>query len=81
MIIAIVNDLWRNIDSNISLFADDCVIHRKIIHSRIIDIVQTDLNRLWKSVIEHEMWIKPGKSRPVISTNGKGKESIGYILG
>ena len=25
-----VKDIWRNIESNIRLFADDCVIYRKI---------------------------------------------------
>jgi hypothetical protein len=25
-----LNDIWRNIDSSIRLFADDCIIYRKI---------------------------------------------------
>jgi len=29
-----VNDIWRNIDSNIRLFADDCVIYRKITNKK-----------------------------------------------
>ena len=24
-----INDIWRNIESNIRLFADDCIIYRK----------------------------------------------------
>jgi len=40
---AYVNDVWRNNESNIWLFADDCVIHRKITDSNDIDKSQTDL--------------------------------------
>ena len=28
--IVYVNDIWRNVDSSISLFADDCIFYRKI---------------------------------------------------
>jgi hypothetical protein len=31
--VAYVNDIWRNIESTIRLFADDCVIYRKIINN------------------------------------------------
>ena len=30
LFLAYVNDIGKNIDSNIRLFADDCVIYRKI---------------------------------------------------
>ena len=29
-----VNDIWRNIDSNIRLFANDCIIYRKVINKK-----------------------------------------------
>ena len=29
LILVYVNDIWRNIDSSIRLFADDCVIYRE----------------------------------------------------
>jgi len=29
-----VNDIWSNIDSNIRLFADDCIIYRKITNKK-----------------------------------------------
>jgi len=29
-----INDIWRNIDSSIRLFADDCIIYRKNIIKR-----------------------------------------------
>ena len=41
-----VNDIWRNIESTIRLFADDCVIYKKIINNGDIDRLQEDLDRL-----------------------------------
>jgi hypothetical protein len=32
LFLAYVNDIWRNIESTIRLFADDCGIYRKIIN-------------------------------------------------
>ena len=32
LFLAYVNDIWRNIESTIRLFADDCVIYRKMIN-------------------------------------------------
>ena len=29
-----VNDIWRNIDSNIRLFVDDCIMYRKITNKK-----------------------------------------------
>jgi hypothetical protein len=37
LFLAYVNDIWRNIESNIRLIADDCVIYRKINDSSGID--------------------------------------------
>ena len=31
--LAYVNDIWRNMESTVRLFADDCVTYRKIINS------------------------------------------------
>ena len=41
--LAYVNNIWRNSESNIWLFADDCVVYRKITDSSDIDKLQTDL--------------------------------------
>ena len=46
MFLVYVNNIWRNIDSNIILFADDCLIYRKITNKHDIDKVQKDLNTL-----------------------------------
>jgi hypothetical protein len=37
LFLAYVNDIWRNIESKIRLFADDCVIYRKILISKDVE--------------------------------------------
>ena len=81
MFLAYVNDIWRNIDSNIRLFADDCIMYRKIIDSSDIDKLQSDLNRFGEWAVENEMKIKPGKSKAVSFTKVRLKEGIRYYLG
>jgi hypothetical protein len=41
-----VNDIWRNIESKITLFADDCIIYREILNNNNIQKLQTDVDRL-----------------------------------
>jgi hypothetical protein len=61
------NDIWRNIESNIRLFADDCILYRRIIDSSDIEKLQTDLSRLGEWAVENEMKINPDKSKAVSS--------------
>jgi hypothetical protein len=56
-----VNDIWRNIDSSIRLFADDCIIYRKIINKNDIEKLQKDLDTLGEWAVEKGMKINPGK--------------------
>jgi heme oxygenase len=65
---AYVNDMWRNIESNIRLFADDCIIYRKINNTSDIDKLQKDLNKLGEWALENEMKMNPGKSKAVSFT-------------
>jgi hypothetical protein len=37
MFLAYVNDIWKNIESSIRLFADDCIIHRKILSNNNVE--------------------------------------------
>jgi retron-type reverse transcriptase len=46
LFIAYVNDIWKNIESTIRLFADDCVIYRKITNEEDMDILQKDVGML-----------------------------------
>ena len=81
LFLAYVNDIWRNGESNIRLFADDCIIYRKITDSSDIGKLQTDLNRLREWAIENGMKINPDKSKAVSFTKARVKERIGIILG
>ena len=76
-----VNDIWRNTESNIRLFTDDCIIYRKIKDSSDIDKLQTDPNRLGEWAVENEMRINSGKSNAVIFTKARVKERIRYYFG
>jgi len=46
LFLAYVNDIWRNIESKIRLFLDDCIIYRKILNIKDVEKLQTDLDRL-----------------------------------
>ena len=83
LFLACGNDIWKNTESNIRLFADDCirVMYRKITDSSDIDKLQTDLNRLGEWAVENGMKINPGKIKAVSFTNTRAKERIRYYFG
>jgi hypothetical protein len=54
LFLAYVNDIWRNTECNVQLFAVDSTIYRKIMDSSDIDKLQTDLNRLQEWAVEDE---------------------------
>ena len=72
--LAYVNDIWRNTESNIRLFADDCIIYGKIKDSSDIDKLQKGLNRLGELAVQNELKINPGKSKAVSFTKARVKE-------
>ena len=45
LFLAYVNDIWRNMEPTIRIFADACVIYRRIIKSEDMDKLQKDLDR------------------------------------
>ena len=61
LFLSYVNDIWRNTESNIRLFADDCIIYRRIMDSSDIDTLETDLNRSGEWTVENEMKINQVK--------------------
>jgi len=63
------------------LFADDCVIYKKIMDSSDNDKLQTDLNRLGDWAVENEMKINPVKSKAVNFTKAMLKKRIRYYFG
>jgi hypothetical protein len=74
LFLAYVNDIWRNIEFNILLFVDDCLVYRKITDSSDFDKLQTDLNRLGEWAVKNEMKINPGKREAVSFTKIRVKE-------
>jgi hypothetical protein len=78
LFLAYVNDIWRNIESTFRLFADDCVIYRKIINNEDIEKLQRDLDRL---AAENVMKINPSKSKAVCFTRARVKDPLNYTLG
>ena len=73
--------ILKNNESNIRLFADNCIIYRKIKDSSDIDKLQTDLNRLGEWAVEKEIKVNPGKSKAVSFTKARVKERIRYYFG
>jgi len=63
------------------LFADDCVIYRKITDSRDIEKLQKDLNSLAEWAVENEMKLNPDKSKAVSFTKARVKERLRYYFG
>jgi len=53
LFLAYVNDISRNIESTIRLFAVDCVIYRKIINKEDIEKLKKNLDRLREWAVEN----------------------------
>ena len=75
-----VNDIWRNIDSSIRLFTDECIMYRKITNKNDIGKLQKDPDTLEELAGENGMKIKPSKSRAIRFTRARIKNPLGYSL-
>ena len=80
LFLAYVNDIWRNIELSIRLFADDYVIYRKIINKEDIEKLQKDLDRLGEWAVENAMKINSSKSKAVRFTRARLKDPLDYSL-
>jgi len=81
LFLAYVNDIWRNIDSSIRLFTDDCIIYRKITNKNNIGKLQKDLDTLGEWTVENGMKINPGKSKTIRFMRARVKNPLGYSPG
>jgi len=70
-----VNDIWRNIDSNIRPFADDCI------NKNYIKNLQKCLVTLWEWAVENRMKVSPGKIKVIGFTRARVKNPLDYSLG
>jgi hypothetical protein len=75
-----VNDVWGNIESKIRLFADDCLIYRKIGNTFDVEKLQADLDLLGDWAVENEMKINPSESKSISFTRARMKEPLNYTL-
>ena len=80
LFLAYVNDIWRNMKLTIRLFADDCVIYRKIIKKEDMDKLQKDLDRLGEWTTENVMKINPSKSKAIRFTRARAEDTINCSL-
>jgi hypothetical protein len=57
------NDICRNVESNIRLLEDDCILYREILNIKDMEILQRDLNRLRDCAVRKDMKMYPNKVR------------------
>ena len=62
-------------ESTIRLFADDCVIYRKIINNADMEKLQKELDRLGEWAVENAMKINPSKVKAIRFTRATVKGS------
>jgi hypothetical protein len=77
LFLAYVNDIWKNI----RLFADDCIIYRRINDGCDVEILQEDLNTLREWAPVNKMNTNPDKSKSVSFTRARVKERLKYNFG
>ena len=70
-----------NTDSKIRLFADDCIIYRKIVNNTDVEGLQKDLDTLGEWAVENAMKINPGKSKAIRFTRARVKNPLNYSIG
>ena len=80
LFLAYVNDIWRNFESKIRLFTDDCIIYRKFVNNYDVEKLQTDLDRLGDWAVENEMKINLSKSKALSFTRARVKDPLNYTL-
>jgi hypothetical protein len=81
LFLAYVNEVWMNTDLSIKLFADDCIIYRKIVNNTDVERLQKDLDTLGEWAVENEMKINPGKSKAIRFTRARVKSPLKHFLG
>ena len=69
LFLAHVNDIWKNIDSTIRLFANDCVIYINITNNEDMEKFQEVLDRFRQWAVENSMKINRSKRKAVRTWN------------
>jgi len=80
LLLAYVNDIGWNIKSTIKLFADDCVIYRKITKDEDMINLQGDMDRLGEWAVVNALKINPSNSKAVCFMRARVKDPLNYSL-
>ena len=80
LFLAYVNDIGKNTESHIRLFGDDCVIYRKILTNGYTIQLQRDIDRVGEWTVENGMQINPNKSKAILFTAARTKDTLQYYL-
>jgi hypothetical protein len=78
LFLAYVSDIWRNIESKIRFFADDCITYKKILSISDVDKLQTGLERSGEWAVKNEMKINSGKRKAISFTRALVKDPLNY---
>ena len=74
------NSIWRNTDSSIRLFVDDCIIYRNITNKNEVEKLQKDLDTMGETAVENGMKVNPGKSTAIRFTTARVKNPLSYCM-
>ena len=80
LFLAYVNDIGEGMESTVRLFADDCIIYRKIMNRGDVKKLQDDLDRLGVWATENGMKTNPGKSKAIRFTKSRANDALSYSL-
>jgi len=80
LFLAYVNDIWKNVESDLRLFVDDCIIYRKITDRGDIETLQADLDKIMEWALTNEMKINPGKCKAVNFSKSRTKDRLLYKI-
>ena len=75
-----INDLPKEIKSQVRLFADDCIVYQSIKNQEDASILQEDINRLQKWADEWLMSFHPEKCELLRVTNKRRPLDVSYTM-
>ena len=80
LFLSYVNGIWRNIESIVRRFADECVIFRKIINNEYMSNLQKVLDSLGEWAVGNAMKINKSKSMVIRFKRARPKDPLNYSL-
>ena len=81
MFIIYINDIGRELQNKLRLFADDAVVYRQVMSKSDEESLQKDLDKLWEWAVRNGMKFNVNKCQVVKYSNGKQEEEPSYEMG